>query len=130
MEGAVRSVRRSRTSSVADRPGGGLVDAVAVGIGGREPREAGPRPRVERDADRGGEHAGAKRADDAHVCGVEALGERLELAQQDGAGAGVRAVLAAGALDLPPSALRVDLEADEELVIASSRPGRVLVSSR
>ena len=36
------------------------------------------------------EHPGPKRADDPDVRGGEALGERLELAQQDGAGAGVR----------------------------------------
>ena len=40
------------------------------------------------------------------------------------AGARVRSLLAARALDLTPRALGVDLQADEELVIRASRPGR------
>ena len=71
-----------------------------------------------------GERAGPERPDDLDVRGGESLGERLELAQQHTARAGVGALLASGALDLPPRELRVDLEADEELVIGRDRRAR------
>ena len=117
--GPVDAPRRFRS----ERPGGRLVDAVPVGVGGGEPCEPGPRPRVEGDADRDGEHAGAKRTDNTHIRRGEPLGERLELSQQNSARARVGPVLAARTLDLPPGPLRIDLQADEQLVILGDRRG-------
>ena len=66
VNGAVRPVRVPTTLR-PKRPCGGLVDAVAVGVG-RQLREARPRPGSNA-ADRGRDHAGAKRAHDTDVCG-------------------------------------------------------------
>src|SRR6476620_3859283 len=101
MEGTVGSVEVPRAFG-SHGPCGRFVDAVAVRISNREPRKARSGPRIERHANRGGEHAGTKRTHDAHVCRREALRERLELTQQDAASASIGAVLAAGTFDLPP----------------------------
>ena len=91
------------------RPRGGLVDPIALGIGCGQACKAGSRPWVEPDADRRREHSGAKCADDTDIRAAKALAERFELAQQHSAGAGVCSFPATHALDLPPGAPGVDL---------------------
>src|SRR5262249_50690853 len=103
------------------RPGGRRVDSVTLGVGRGETCEAGTRPRIEGDSQRGREHARPECTDDVDICGGEPFGERLELAQQHSTGSGVGAELAAGALDLAPGQLRVDLEADEQLMVGRDR---------
>ena len=115
--GPVRAPGRLR----CNRPGRALGDAVTVGVGRRETREAGPRPRIERHAECGRERPGAERPDDLDVGRGEAVGKPLEFAQQDTASSGVRSLLPARALDLSPRQPCVDLQADEELVIRRDR---------
>src|SRR5205823_5584244 len=83
----------------AHAPSGGLVDAVAVGLGRGQARESWTRPGVERDAEGDGEHSWAKRAHHAHVRRGQALGERFEFAEQDGTSARIHSLLPARALD-------------------------------
>ena len=77
-------------------------------------------PGVEGDANRAREHPGAERSDDVDVGSGKPLPECLELAEEDCASARVGAALAARALDLPPGALRIDLQTDEELMVLRS----------
>src|SRR5262249_60868356 len=100
-----------------DRPGGALIDTVAVRVGGGESCQAGPRPRVEGNSQCAREHPGPQRPDDLNVGGGKPLRKQLYLAYQYRAGPVVGAVVAAHAFDLPPSAPGIDLQADEQLVV-------------
>src|SRR4051812_42437294 len=117
MDGSVRAVSGPRRLGTR-RPGSALIKPIALAVGSGETSKPRPRPRIESDANRGGEHSRPKRADDMNVGRGEPLAEALDFAQEHLESTGIGAVLAACPFDLAPSLLRVDLEADEELVVS------------
>src|SRR5262249_41307396 len=117
VDGAVRAVRGPRRLGTR-RPSCSLVEPVALAVGRGETSKPRSRPWIEGDANRGGEHSRPERADDMNGSGGESLAKALDFTQGHLGSTGIGAVLAASALDLAPRLLRVDLEADEELVIS------------
>src|SRR5581483_2242035 len=117
MDGAVRAVSGPRRLSTR-RPSSSLIKPVALAVRRSEASKPRSRPRIEGDADRGGEHSWPKRADDMNVGRGQSLTEALDFAQEHLGGTGIGTVLAAGAFDLAPRFLCVDLKGDEELVVS------------
>ena len=80
---------------------------------------------VVRESNRASQHPWAQGALNRKVCGGEPIANRLKLADQESGRARIEAVVLTQFLHLASAAARVDLNADEQLVILSGGPRMV-----